>query len=306
MEGAAAAHENAYRRGLVLGFTMAEIMLLLLFVLMLIVTFIMVKKNEDASIKKNEIEALLVERKELNRKYSSLMEIMKKIEDKSIKYDFSEMFNELVQVKEENKQLVDSVSTLEDEVIKNEELREAIDKIMEGQPGLETLEGKLGELMEKAKEKNECSILQAENSDLRDSLESTENKRDNLKGQLEHCTKVAKSKGYGHPPCWADSSGKIEYIFNVYLYSAGISIQNNKLPHRAREQQALPLHMITYNSQLSSTSFLKQTSSLFDWSVKNECRFYVNIFDVTGSSDKQKYKEYRKATEAHFYIRIIK
>jgi hypothetical protein len=47
---------------------------------------------------------------------------------------------------------------------------------------------------------------------------------------------------------------------------------------------------------------ISQTLPLLDYGKQNDCRFFVQIIDETGSDKKELYKNLRQAVEANFYI----
>ena len=52
---------------------------------------------------------------------------------------------------------------------------------------------------------------------------------------------------------------------------------------------------------LTSQQFLDQTKPVYDWSVDEECRFFVRAFDMTAADQKELYKDRMRTLESHFY-----
>ena len=125
-------------------------------------------------------------------------------------------------------------------------------------------------------------------------------KLSNLEGQNKNL--LRQCKGIGFPPCWANSSGSPEYIFNLYLRDDGILIHDNKLSHRQADQAKLNLSKIIFETSLTPRNMISQTLPLLDYGKQNDCRFFVQIIDETGSDKKELYKNLRQAVEANFYI----
>lgn len=104
------------------------------------------------------------------------------------------------------------------------------------------------------------------------------------------------------PPCWTDAeTGKVEYIFDVALLENGFVLKDRGLAHRRAEQAALPLGGLQFGKIIETHAFLSQTMSLFSWAKKNDCRFYVRVFDLTGSDAKETYKIRARSVEERFY-----
>ncbi|MBC8209080.1 MAG: hypothetical protein H8E79_07940 [Desulfobulbaceae bacterium] len=104
------------------------------------------------------------------------------------------------------------------------------------------------------------------------------------------------------PSCWISPTGKTEYIFDATLTSKGISLQDRALPHRVQEQALLPTHAIPFNQVMNTRSFRQKTKAIFDWSVENECRFFVKVTDKTAPGEKSIYKHYMRVVGEHFYL----
>ena len=124
-----------------------------------------------------------------------------------------------------------------------------------------------------------------------------------LSGRLANAEQqlASSSRGTEKPACWADQTGKPEYIFDIALNSRSIVIRDNALPNRRSEEAALPLENITFGSELKPDAFRSQTNALFDWSEKEKCRFFVRVFDLTAAFEKDIYKRQLRTVGEHFY-----
>jgi len=125
----------------------------------------------------------------------------------------------------------------------------------------------------------------------------------NLKAQMANLQRQGRAGGRGldHPPCWATSDGKAEYIFDVALTSRGLIIRDRELPHRVADRAALPIANLVFNTELNPERFLAVTAPLFHWSMQHECRFVVRTFDTTGPAEKLAYKRQMRVVEQRFY-----
>jgi hypothetical protein len=139
----------------------------------------------------------------------------------------------------------------------------------------------------------------AELQKLRDEAQKLENQKSDLISQL-----TGEGKGFDYPPCWYEPGGskRPEYIFNIDLTNKGITVFENSIEHREEEKKQLPIQSIQYKTPLSIDAFRNQTSGLYAWSQKNQCRFYVNVYDKTGSDQKELFKRLLvNGVESHFY-----
>lgn len=125
-----------------------------------------------------------------------------------------------------------------------------------------------------------------------------------LRGQIGNLRAKLGELGRGTemPACWASAeTGRPEYIFDVALKSGTFIIRDRKIPHRKKDQAALPLHGIVFDQEIGPDVFLNQTEPLYAWSVKHECRFFVRAFDLTGAAEKEAFKRQMRILEGRFY-----
>jgi hypothetical protein len=259
-------------------------MLLILFVLLLVLAFNVLKKEEEIS---NSNEELAIAKNRLQ----ILEEVVKKSAPNAGENQIEDLFDELVATRNENIDLKQKNEALSDEAAGYSRLREKIQGKAKDNSGdsKEKVENKLEEILQQAKkaeELEECAVDQVTIAQLAQENKKLKTNKDNLTGQLQHC--VAERKGYGHPPCWVTQEGRIQPIYDVILRKTGLIIVDNKIQDRQVEQNQLPLSDIKYNQILGKADFLSQTKELYNWSVANECRFYANIIDETGVTDKLK------------------
>jgi hypothetical protein len=304
---------RAYRKGLILGFTMAEISILIIFCLLLATSFLMQEKNDV-------ISKLSHENNELTQVKSKLNELKK---NATSQMEFDDLFQELTRSKAQKE--------------KTKQLQADLDKRLQGLKELEAVTSKLqsnnadkpieeifSELVSNAQYAQEIKnglnnpsqqklsaeqIAQTINSSGKLSDVVTEKMNalvevERLKGQLANSqTKLERlGKGTEMPACWADAkTGKPEYIFKIDLTSNGLIIHDQHLQNRINDQKLLPLDMIHFERNLSSRDFLAQTRSLAQWSIQHNCRFFVKAKDETPANQKNTYKALLRTLESHFY-----
>jgi hypothetical protein len=151
---------------------------------------------------------------------------------------------------------------------------------------------------------NDKHKLEADNKTLKDKIDRLNRRQEQVQAWLQNQENKTKGIGGGadYPPCWfRDGTGKPDYIFNVTLTSSGLLIHKNELPEHAKDAAQLPLGQITLDRQITDDTFVEQTNGVFDYSRENNCRFYVQVFDLTGSDEKDIYKRHLQAVESHFY-----
>lgn len=128
---------------------------------------------------------------------------------------------------------------------------------------------------------------------------------ENCRGQLKHCVTVTGgSKGYGHPPCWTDSAGRIEYLFEVEIRSDGVRLSRAWPDNREDDARTLPGAVSVIGPDIHSLAqFRDRTRSIFDLTrVANpECRHYVILKRHPALTDLDRFNTMRLGVEDFFY-----
>lgn len=293
------AQEQFYRRGLVLGFTLAEVAVLIIFALLLALSW-------HLAAKEKKIDGLSQTLKEREAAVVKLTEHKRVLEERVARGDdFDDLFRELEQVKEQravgeqaNVALREKVETLkeknevlEDRTAITEKLMKIARKAgMSAEDPEKTFEKFASQLEGLKKIKEEMKAAGLDDSQTKDFLRNAQRKLDGL------------GKGTEMPACWTSrDTGKPEYIFNTALTSVGIIIQDNTLPHRVEEQAQLPLLAMVFNKEVRPEQFQVITRAVYDWSVKKKCRFFVRVYDLTKEGEKKLYKYHLRTVGEHFY-----
>ena len=107
--------------------------------------------------------------------------------------------------------------------------------------------------------------------------------------------------GTDHPSCWYDADNSVAYLFDVALTNDGFVLRTASAPQHRDRRASLPLADVVTDRTLSAEQFLAQTRPVFQWSVGEDCRFFVRAFDLTGVDQKELYKTRMRTLESHFY-----
>lgn len=266
---------SAYRRGVVLGLTMAEVGILIVFVLLLLIGVQEFFREEEAKAMEGR-EAVEVENlRALQRADSVLTELRRplQLEDSAIVEEIGTLIRALQEVTATR----DGWNTLQEVRAAQEEVRRVRDEIKRS-GGSETL----------AYEVEQQSYRIA-----------------NQEGQLRRYESrlLAIGGGKGERPCWVKPDGTIEYLYDVVLASNGIRMREYHYGHREKERSLLQMPAVDTTETLSPAEFLRRTQPLYGQSVAANCRFFVVIYDATEPSEKDLYKQLLGTVEAHFYKR---
>ena len=268
-----------YRRGQILGFTMAEIMLVLLFLLLLLLGSKIKQLSEvlnlsfqPGSAEHNSVNALKDELTELKGKG----------------------------VAEESK----------DVFWLTERLVLAAEDILSGKST--NTEKQINELIEKNKDLSE-QLKDAEKTikklvgnkdpevvtDLMSAMDSAQLNSKEAKQCLLEC-------GGGPKACWGESIRNPDYIYNVGLYDDQLYITPNL---ENIEKNTFDWAMIPESAKISEPillsrgQFQTKFSQLLEHARKNDCVYHVRLIDVKTSS-KAIYKSQRQLVENNVYITI--
>jgi hypothetical protein len=124
-------------------------------------------------------------------------------------------------------------------------------------------------------------------------------------GQLETCKAqngalTAQLNGT-LPPCWIGPDGKIQYIYDAHLRENGIVIADNHVPGREADQENLSVRGFVYGVPMDVGPFVTAGLPLLAYGRKNDCRFYVRVYDETRTQSKVRYKQLLAGVEDVFY-----
>jgi len=321
---------SSYRRGLVLGLTMAEIAILIIFILLLTLAALLEIEREKRL--GAEQQALLAE-----RRVTDLTEQLAVIKSISGGEEIDKIVRELIAAREILKKTSGLLSQLT-------EARELINEYEEAAkeagipPTPEDVLSALVDARELVAQYEEAAkeagvpptpgdVLRAL-VDARETLEAlsefgdmtgkeivqegielrTENAR--LGGQLANAQKklVSLGKGSEMPSCWAKADGTVEYIYEIAINTNGMIVRKTNLPHREAYRSLLPNTKLVEKQNVSSSEFRSMTRPIYQWSKVKKCRFYVKVYDLTGIAEKDIYKQRLKTVEGYFYrdFRIYK
>lgn len=102
-----------------------------------------------------------------------------------------------------------------------------------------------------------------------------------LRGQMANIRTRLSGMGRGldHPPCWADETGRIEYLFNVELKPGSVTVTPAWPARRGADAARLPGVEELLTSPLTYEKFRTSARPIFELSKRQdpECRHFVII-----------------------------
>jgi len=267
---------TAYRRGMVLGLTMAEVGILIIFVLLLLIGFGEWLRQKQARAMEGHV-VVEVEHLRALEEADSLLSLLREPLQAADNATADEI-HRLIRSLQEVMATPEGQSTLQETRAALDQMRHIRDQIMK-QTGAEAL----------AKQVEQQSYQIA-----------------NKEGQLQHYESVLNEAGLGkgERPCWVKPDGTIEYLYDVVLTSNGIRMREYRYENRESERSLLPMPAVDPLEVLSPSEFLQRTEPLFKHSLATNCRFFVVVYDATGPTEKELYKQLLRTVEGHFYKRL--
>ncbi|KQN02374.1 hypothetical protein ASE82_08425 [Sphingomonas sp. Leaf230] len=295
--------DNAtYRKGLVLGLTLAELGILIIFVLLLAFgAALLTKDREILRLKRavpEERAASRVERllREKAADPVAARTLARELVDSAVRQDALTDYQRRLQ------QASSAVRKAEQAVMRPEDHVEAAAEDMDRRG--EELRRRIADVAsERDALKGTLADLPAGQRQIADRMLATKLENERLKGSMAYAARrlEALGKGSEKPACWATRTGSPEYVFDVALTSDGIVTRDRALPNRRADQARLPLSAMSYGRTLQGPAFQAMTKPLFDWGEAHGCRFFVLVTDRTGAAEKRRYKTLLLWVEGHFY-----
>lgn len=312
---------SQHRRGLVLGLTVAESMLLIVFALLLALGSVILDKDSNIA----SLAARLVEKSRLLEHEQARVEVLSAAVDEQPTDKF---ITELVRARQIVRATTERERKLEERekrIQKEEVLTRALAR--QGDPERLKRLAALGARIEEEVRRTSPETAKRDAFELVPSAmaaadaarsagldgeqarrallnsEQVMRENSNLKGRVVRMRKALQSVGKGgdYPPCWVTPAGEIEYLFNVGLQGDGsLSVTDAAPAARFSDRAALKIPPGLY-STLGRSAFLQLTSGLYAYEKQHECRFYVRAIDRTGPSQKKTFKDSLLTVEARFY-----
>jgi len=299
------ADNSVFRRGLILGLTLAEISLLIVFVLLLVFGGLLRHLQKQADQAQQWRRQASAAEAQLRKVLASTFQ---GASDAQLDRWVKEIIASGVSA-EENKALKERLGSAESALSRIEKAAGKSDaadepKVKSGPEKWDSLAEKIEQTAAEMRAGRDAAEAIKHGSDAaaKATLEAKlENEQ--LKGAVANAQRKLEAAGKGteKPACWATRDGRPEYIFDVTLSSAGIRIHDRALPLRRAQEASLPLQSIRFDQPLSPQKFRAQTRPLFDWGEARGCRFFVHALDGTGAAEKEVFKQRLRVMEEHFY-----
>lgn len=295
----------AYRRGLVLGLTLAEIFLLLLFLLLLVSAYFVDEERnrfEKASQAYQDLFPDTLSPSDRALRLAQLQGAKETLDHLGLPIDDpTELRTRLVSLTEKEALLAEYrlVCGKLDEIQKllSRELFNADDSAADAMASCASA-------LEAREDPNAPMTLPAANmtiARLRRQIDALSTTVDELSSG---------SLGADYPSCWFTNeiNGRTFYLYNVTIRDNGMVV----VPGDPREGQDIQPALRAngpepqFNQLLSRGQFNDSTRGMFEWSVREKCHIFVRLIDGTSETNKNGYKTMRRTVEGRFYIYDVK
>lgn len=142
-------------------------------------------------------------------------------------------------------------------------------------------------------------------TELAANLERAEEQVERLRAQSRSRSRSRSGAGRGgadHPSCVYRDGDRPAYLFEVGLVDSGYLLRPAEIAlDPPANLRPLRPAAIRPDRALGETEFEDRTQEIFDWSRREQCRFFVRVFDHTAPDRKARYKELMQTLEGRFY-----
>lgn len=332
-------HEDSqsYRRGVILGLTLAELLLLLLFLFLLLMSSILHRREQAREELQAEYDRAEQERRAFREALAS--DIARSLGE-AVADDFavlltpqelSEPLARIGELSADNRHVRAALAAAQSELSALRDtqppsqrdaslLREENAALRAQAEALESLLGDPDQLANMAQaidsERAPREILEAslasyadmgsEERALPDALAQCQAGRANLGSQLNYLRAQCGREG-DLPPCVYKDDGSIAYLYSVYISSAGITVQSGDQGQFRSLSWVSSLPDPRLDTPISVAEFLSATQPHFATSrTQNpECRFFVRIHDV-GDTTRDQFLDQYVGVQRHFYHLLLR
>jgi len=277
-----------YRRGQALGFTLAELFTLLLFLVLLILAGVQQHEKSAERESKENWDRVQTELGATNKRAAALQEKERRLREFfGVADDFGDDFNDLVPAKGNP-----SDPKREQALIEKAAAADEINRVLKADSSSER--------------KGTAAEGQYDPKSLSARVRSCIDEQERLRGQVANLEKRYGGTGTVFPSCWVTATGGTEFVFDIDLVSTPdggrVMIHNNQVPGHDGDKTRLFVDT-QFNQSLTDADFLDETRQFYDFGREQhpECRFFVRINDRTASQDKSIFKDLLLTVERNFY-----
>lgn len=295
---AAVRDPREYRRGMVLGLTLAETLLLLMFLLLMALGALLWRRETELTTAQNQVEREVARSHAMERAAEDFKKRITKLEE-----DVRKLTAALSGLRPSDGRTLSpeelARTLIEGEEAKHEarELRtrlaEATSQIAGVAAERDRLGARLRELErqlgpEGTDQQGRVRDLERQRDELQAGLADERRRREQAENDLRNLSERIRRGGSLYPPCGPD-----EFSFRVTILDQGRAIvEDISTPAGRRHEAWESIRPFPRSTPISLSQFLSATRPYAEWghSRTPECRFGVRVQDRTSASNKDGYK----------------
>ena len=144
--------------------------------------------------------------------------------------------------------------------------------------------------------------LQEEHGDLQRKLAALMDENEKLQREK---TALVRSGNLDFPSCWANQQGDTEFLLEVTIKDSAVIVRDIAPASRQNDPNLRLLARLPRNAEIRPDTFRAAVAPLYRWSVREKCRFFVQMQDGTSETSKAIYKKARQMVEGVFYVKHL-
>lgn len=297
-----------YRRGVVLGFTVAEIILLILFALLLALAGLLLNNKKDME-RANAINSRF--NVILSENFANKDLLLKKIDEIIAEnIDYQKKVKEVEQ-KFKNQSLPDDVyaeiKAQKLDLTTKEGKQKFLDTLVTALEAQKEFKKRGGDVTNHIESACMAGSKMAEVLGPDKKPGNIINEVKDSKAQSNYWRSQAARCGLAGvlPPCYRESNNEpIPFLYDARIKSDGIMLIET-IPERYKTRFTSDFsNPPQTNILLSSANFMNVTRQFLTFGERNNCRFYVVAYDDTLPHEKEKFQQLLKVLEGNFYKRV--
>lgn len=289
--------EASKSKSSVLDTSLTELAFIFFFILLLVSVW---KLNEQEA-KLSELESQNLRHQKIIASTEAVSELIEKIKEEFGEASFDEFFTEIAKLKEQAEKVEILETILKEKETQLSFYEEEIEAIFKDGDTNKLIE----QITEIAKIKEMLSEAAPEEKTAEKALKQILIERNDAIGQNNNLRQqiVRLGNGLVHPPCWADAqTGAVEFMFDVTILEDGVVFARGWPDSRNEQAMVDPTIQSVIGEYNLNSEHLIKTRPIFNQSVENGCRHFVQVSDKAISKDA--FKKHLLAIEQHFYKRL--
>ena len=147
-----------------------------------------------------------------------------------------------------------------------------------------------------------ATSLREENDELQRRLAALVDEKEKLQREK---TALVRSGNLDFRSCWTNQQGETEFLLEVTIKDSAVIVRDIAPALRQSDANLRLLARLPRNAEIRPDTFRAAVAPLYRWSVREKCRFFVQMQDGTSETSKEIYKKARQMVEGVFYVKHL-